>query len=325
MTRAPAGGRIGLMQSAPPPSSGYAAISLHLDSMGYAYGWPRGFQDPVFHEVLDRFENLARWYDLKYTVQVIGRDLLQSEHSRRVRRLADAGHEIGNHTWSHHSGLAGLNRRWLEGEIIETHYRIAEVIGREPRGFTAPAWNYSERASEILLRRGYRYDASLLPSMTGYPVMLENALANLHRPWRMWRSIHRRDWAAGFRAPREPFLRNGLVILPVPTTPGRIATAVWHGYGRIFGWKRHFNALRQTLAARRYFYYVVHPSDLCCDGDLDGNPGRARFGGNFYRKARLLSDAFAIISDSGKRMTTLLGMSEVVRQEIEHKPQVIAA
>jgi peptidoglycan-N-acetylglucosamine deacetylase len=68
-----------------------------------------------------------------------------------ARRIADAGHELGNHTWSHPSlWLCGPRR--TEREIVRGHEAIAAAAGAEPRFFRAP-WGMVNLAVSSVLRR----------------------------------------------------------------------------------------------------------------------------------------------------------------------------
>jgi peptidoglycan/xylan/chitin deacetylase (PgdA/CDA1 family) len=63
------------------------------------------------------------------------------EHVRRfpaiARRVAAAGHEVGNHTLSHRK-LHFQAPRQIRQELERTHEIVAEVTGRAPRTFRAP-------------------------------------------------------------------------------------------------------------------------------------------------------------------------------------------
>jgi peptidoglycan-N-acetylglucosamine deacetylase len=54
-----------------------------------------------------------------------------------VRRLADEGHEIGNHSWSHRS-LWLCGPRATAREIHHAHDRLADLAGAAPRHFRPP-------------------------------------------------------------------------------------------------------------------------------------------------------------------------------------------
>jgi len=53
----------------------YTAVNLHLDSLGHGYGFPRGYRDPTFFDVSERFMKIAEKYDFKYSIYVIGKTL----------------------------------------------------------------------------------------------------------------------------------------------------------------------------------------------------------------------------------------------------------
>ncbi|MCW5250309.1 MULTISPECIES: polysaccharide deacetylase family protein [unclassified Streptomyces] len=59
-----------------------------------------------------------------------------------LARMADEGHVVGNHTWSHPL-LTGLTRRRVQSEMERTSEIVAKAYGEPPRWFRAPygAWN----------------------------------------------------------------------------------------------------------------------------------------------------------------------------------------
>src|ERR1043165_7137830 len=63
------------------------------------------------------------------------------DHVRRfpkmARRVADAGHEIGNHT-EHHRKLFWLDRQTVRSELELAHEAITGIAGVTPRAFRAP-------------------------------------------------------------------------------------------------------------------------------------------------------------------------------------------
>jgi peptidoglycan/xylan/chitin deacetylase (PgdA/CDA1 family) len=68
-----------------------------------------------------------------------------------VRAIAEAGHSVGNHGWSHRSlWLAGP--RATAAEIGRTHAFLTDLLGREPRHFRPP-WGMVNLAMFPALRR----------------------------------------------------------------------------------------------------------------------------------------------------------------------------
>jgi peptidoglycan-N-acetylglucosamine deacetylase len=68
-----------------------------------------------------------------------------------VRAMAGAGHEIGNHSWSHRSlWLSGP--RQTDDEIGRAHALLADLAGQAPRHFRPP-WGMVNAAMFPVLRR----------------------------------------------------------------------------------------------------------------------------------------------------------------------------
>ena len=89
---------------------------------------------------------LAR-HDVRATFMVIG--ARAAERPDLIRRARDEGHEIGNHTWSHHS-LATLDHHEVRRELSRT----AELIG-EARFFRPPRGVLTGAAAQVAAEHGY--------------------------------------------------------------------------------------------------------------------------------------------------------------------------
>lgn len=299
-------------------STGYAAVALHLDSMAQAAGYPANYVDPTYRQVMDRFVALGDAFRFKYSMYAIGRDLEDPYACDRLAALARDGHEIGNHTWNHHTDLGALPLAEMREEIVRTHERLVDAVGVTPRGFVSPAWCYSERLIHLLAELGYRYDMSLFPSLLYYPFVVKNALNHLGHSEKLRRVLNRRDWLQPLTGSREPYTRDGVMVLPVPTTPGPLGMAVWHTTGFLLGWERHYALLRAAVKARRFFYYVVHPADLTCDEDFNGTEKMhlERAGGNREEKTEYLRKSLAVIAEANREWVTMGRMAELARAEM---------
>ncbi|MEH0581489.1 polysaccharide deacetylase family protein [Streptomyces sp. B21-108] len=79
-------------------------------------------------------------YDVRAMFFVCGEMAVDNEDL--LERMADDGHIVGNHTWSHPL-LTRLTRRQIRSEMIRTSDVIEENYGERPRWFRAPygAWN----------------------------------------------------------------------------------------------------------------------------------------------------------------------------------------
>lgn len=286
--------------------------------MAQAAGYPAGYVDPTYRQVMDRFLDLGRQFSFPYSLYAIGRDLDDPFACERLRFLARDGHEVGNHTWNHHTDLGALPLGEMRDEIVRTHDRLAEVVGTMPRGFISPAWCYSRQLMRLLSELGYRYDMSLFPSLLYYPFVIKNALNHLGHAEKLRRVLNRRDWFQPIVGSREPYVEGGVTVLPVPTTPGPFGMAVWHTTGFLLGWERHFSLLRAAVRARRFFYYVVHPADLTCDEDFSGGERMhlERAGGDREQKIGYLRQSLAVIQQENRQWVTMGKMAEAARESL---------
>lgn len=81
-----------------------------------------------------------------------------------VRRVADAGHEIACHGYSH-AALDRLTPGAFRDELRRSRDRLQELCGRPVVGFRAPSLSLGPATAwllEILAEEGFRYDSSLL-------------------------------------------------------------------------------------------------------------------------------------------------------------------
>ena len=68
-----------------------------------------------------------------------------------ARRIAEAGHDLGNHTWSHAS-LWRCGPRDTEREIADGHLAVSQAAGAAPR-FFRPPWGKTNLAMFGAIRR----------------------------------------------------------------------------------------------------------------------------------------------------------------------------
>lgn len=81
-----------------------------------------------------------REYDVRATFFVCGE--MAAENRDLLAEMADDGHVVGNHTWSHPL-LTTLSRARIRSEMERTSEIIEKAYGERPRWFRAPygAWN----------------------------------------------------------------------------------------------------------------------------------------------------------------------------------------
>ena len=79
-----------------------------------------------------------------------------------IRRTAQAGHEVGLHAWDHHrwqTRIEYMHQRAITDEIKKGYERLAEVLGRSPDGFAAPAWRVTPEALAVLEAFPFRFSS----------------------------------------------------------------------------------------------------------------------------------------------------------------------
>ncbi|MFF9086160.1 polysaccharide deacetylase family protein [Streptomyces sp. NPDC014991] len=84
-------------------------------------------------------DTLAK-YDVRAMFFVCGECVV--ENRELLARMADEGHVVGNHTWTHPL-LTSLGRREIRSEMERTSDVIEDTYGERPQWFRAPygAWN----------------------------------------------------------------------------------------------------------------------------------------------------------------------------------------
>ena len=75
--------------------------------------------------------------------------------------MADAGHEIGHHSWAHIPN-ANQTRDEEEADLVRANENIRKLTGRAARGYRSPSWDLSPHTIDLLLKHGFLYDSSLM-------------------------------------------------------------------------------------------------------------------------------------------------------------------
>ncbi len=71
-----------------------------------------------------------------------------------VKRIADAGHEIGNHSDTH-PHVAQMSKESLKKEIMTAHQRVKDLTGRDMKLFRPPYGEYNNTVIEAAEECGY--------------------------------------------------------------------------------------------------------------------------------------------------------------------------
>ena len=107
---------------------------------------------PRLLQLLDRFGIKATWFIPGHSIETF---------PDQIKAVAAAGHEIGVHGYSHENPIA-MTPEQEELVLDRCIDLITRVSGRRPTGYVAPWWEFSPATSELLLKKGIKYDHSLM-------------------------------------------------------------------------------------------------------------------------------------------------------------------
>jgi len=304
------------------------AISLNFDSINESLGFPKKFNDPSYFKGFDRVIEIINKYNIKISIFVIGKDLENKEIFSRVRDWSSAGHEIGNHSWSHYHNLGSLNTNEVNQEISKSHEIIQKCTKKEPKGFICPSWNISNKIISKLINLNYSYDHSIFPSLGLFLLYFKDALNHIGSK-RFFRIIDRKDWIHHFCSSKKPFFvdeslkkikinkNKKILIMPLPTK-SKIHIPLWYTIGFVFGWKFFFKSLKNFLNNNEYFYLLFHPADFTSNQDISFKykNNLQRFNISVEEKIIILKNVFMMISESKRNCVKMNELANHYKKKI---------
>lgn len=148
-----------------------ASLSLDLDNK-WSYmkthgdsGWE---SFPTYLDVVvPRALSFLKERNLKITFFIVGQDAALEKNREALGQIAADGHEIGNHSFHHQPWLHLYSEAEIENEFAEAEEHIERATDKRPVGFRGPGYSLSPATLRVLVRRGYKYDASTLPTFLG--------------------------------------------------------------------------------------------------------------------------------------------------------------
>ncbi len=118
-----------------------------------------GFVSPLL-SVLDWLAKEQR----RGTFFVVG--ALAEQYPEAVRRISEAGHEIGLHGWQH-VDIGSIGERRFRRHITRGKALLEDLTGAEVHGFRAPMFSLTEQtiwAEAAIKEAGFHYSSSVLPA-----------------------------------------------------------------------------------------------------------------------------------------------------------------
>lgn len=107
---------------------------------------------PRLLKLLDRYDIHGTWCTPSHSMATF---------PDAFKTIVDAGHEIAAHGCYHEnvSALDPDTERRLMAKSLSMHEKY---VGKRPRGYRSPAWDYSEATLSILEENGFEWDSSLM-------------------------------------------------------------------------------------------------------------------------------------------------------------------
>jgi polysaccharide deacetylase family protein (PEP-CTERM system associated) len=182
-----------------------------------------------------------------------------ARHPALLRRVAEAGHEIGSHSWWHEV-IRRHARASLAADLGAARRLLEDVSGRPVTGFRAPGGSITPDtawAFDVIVEQGYQYDASLCPGTSSH---------------------------GGFPSPHVGPHRvrcNAGLLDEIPSSTARIlgrrVPYAGGGYLRLFPYRLVDACMRADHRAGRPVNVYVHPREIDPDQPRLALPPLRRF------------------------------------------------
>ena len=103
-------------------------------------------------KLFERFGIKTTWFIPGHSIETF---------PEQMQAVAAAGHEIGIHGYSHENPIE-MTPEQEEAVLDKCIELVTKLGGRRPTGYVAPWWEFSPVSNELLLKKGIKYDHSLM-------------------------------------------------------------------------------------------------------------------------------------------------------------------
>lgn len=107
---------------------------------------------PRLLTLFDRFGIKTSWFVPGHSIETF---------PQQIEAVVAAGHEIGMHGYSHENPIA-MTAKQEEDVMDKSIELITKLCGKGPTGYVAPWWEFSTITNELLVKKGIKYDHSLM-------------------------------------------------------------------------------------------------------------------------------------------------------------------
>jgi len=283
-----------------------APLSLDLDnkwSYLKTHGDPSWESFPSYLEtVVPRILGELERRNLTITFFIVGKDAEDPANQEILRSIADAGHEISNHSYMHEPWLHLYSDQEVYDDLKRADDAIGSATGASPQGFRGPGFSLSTGTVKALRNLGYTYDATAFPNILN-PIgrAYYFRTSNLTDEEREQRKALFGTIGDAFK-PNRPYaweLEDGTTFpeIPVTTMPGtrvpiHFSYVLYLGGHSVSAARAYFEfALRICRLTRTAPSLLMHPLDFL---GRDDEPQLAFFPGmamDYPRKQDLMAMA----------------------------------
>jgi peptidoglycan/xylan/chitin deacetylase (PgdA/CDA1 family) len=107
---------------------------------------------PRLLRLFERYDLTTTWFIPGHSVETF---------PEQMKMVADAGHEIGVHGYSHENPIA-MTEEQETAVLLHSIELVEGLSGQRPTGYVAPWWEFSNITNRLLLENGIKYDHSLM-------------------------------------------------------------------------------------------------------------------------------------------------------------------
>ena len=103
-------------------------------------------------KLFERFGIKTTWFIPGHSIETF---------PEQMRAVVEAGHEVGIHGYSHENPIE-MTPEQEEAVLDKCIDLVTKLSGKRPTGYVAPWWEFSPVSNELLLKKGIKYDHSLM-------------------------------------------------------------------------------------------------------------------------------------------------------------------
>ena len=245
--------------------------------------------------------------------------LIASEAARFpevVRSIAERGHEVASHSYSHPVPFQDLARPEMVLEMQRSREVLESLAGTVVSGFRAPSWGVSPQMVSVLEEVGYQYDASEYPGILRHFMRMAVALRSERAQTPRDRPRVRRS---GGRQTGRVRAIDGGAAWEIPVCKGAFGFPYYHTM-RVMAPAWLFRLIeRRALRRRPFVRYVCHAVDFMgmtedrLDPRIGRHPGMQMC---LHGKLELAQEAMGALKSAG-RIVPLVEVLEGAKGSLE--------